>query len=283
MDKVGEGDGPNGALNPGSLWRRWEPHVHAPGTVLNNQFKGSDAWDRYLIALEQATPVIEAIAVTDYYSTDTYRHVVQEKANGRLAGVDLIFPNIEMRLDVGTVKGRWANIHLLVCPEDPNHLVEIERFLGRLRFEAHGDKFSCTRTDLSQLGRKADPTITDEDAAFRYGASQFKVGFSQLRDEFGKSDWAKANILVAVAGAETDGTSGIRESADATLRQEIEKFADIIFASSSAQREFWLGRRSGMTQAQLRDRYNGCKPCLHGSDAHDHETVAAPVGDRFLG
>jgi len=27
-------------LNSGSLWHRWEPHVHAPGTLLNNQFKG---------------------------------------------------------------------------------------------------------------------------------------------------------------------------------------------------------------------------------------------------
>lgn len=268
-------------ISAGSLWRRWEPHVHAPGTIFNNQFKGADAWDRYLTALEQASPEIEAIAVTDYYCTDTYRRVVEEKTNGRLPRIELIFPNIEMRLDVATVKDRWANVHLLISPEDPDHLVEIERFLGRLRFEAHGDKFSCTRADLTALGRKADPRLTDDGTAFRHGASQFKVGFSQLRDEFAKSDWAKANILVAIAGSETDGTSGIHEAADATLRQEIERFAHIIFASSSAQREFWLGRRSGMTEAQLRERYNGCKPCLHGSDAHDHHAVAAPAGDRF--
>ena len=36
-----------------------------------------------------------------------------------------------------------------------------------------------------------------------------------------------------------------------------------------------------MTEAQLRERYDGCKPCLHGSDAHDHDAVAAPAGDRF--
>ena len=58
-------------LNRGSEWHRWEPHIHAPGTVMNNQFSGSTAWHDYLTALEQATPVIEAIAVTDYYVTDT--------------------------------------------------------------------------------------------------------------------------------------------------------------------------------------------------------------------
>lgn len=25
-------------LNRRSEWRRWEPHIHAPGAVLNNQF-----------------------------------------------------------------------------------------------------------------------------------------------------------------------------------------------------------------------------------------------------
>ena len=35
-------------LSRGSEWRRWEPHVHAPGTVMNNQFSGPNAWDDYL-------------------------------------------------------------------------------------------------------------------------------------------------------------------------------------------------------------------------------------------
>ncbi|WP_342712750.1 ATP-binding protein [Bradyrhizobium sp. B124] len=91
----------------------------------------------------------------------------------------------------------------------------------------------------------------------------------------------KENILIAVAGAETDGTSGIRDANDATLRQEIEKFAHVIFASSPAQRDFWLGRKSGVGVDQLRERYNGCKPCLHGSDAHTQATVAKPDGDRY--
>jgi len=41
-------------LSRGSEWRRWEPHIHAPGTVMNNQFSGPNAWHDYLTALEQA-------------------------------------------------------------------------------------------------------------------------------------------------------------------------------------------------------------------------------------
>lgn len=269
-------------LNSGSRWHRWEPHIHAPGTLFNNQFKGPTAWTDYLTRLEQATPPIRAIAVTDYYCTDTYQDVVREMKEGdRLPQVELVFPNVELRLDVATVKARWTNIHLLVSPDDPHHVAEIDRFLSRLRFEAFNDNFACTRTDLIKLGRKSKPELSDEIAAFRHGASQFKVNFAKLREEFGKSEWAQTHMLIAVAGAETDGTSGIRDAADATLRQEIEKFAHVVFASSPAQRDFWLGRKAGVGEDVLRDRYGGCKPCLHGSDAHDSGTVAKPDGDRF--
>jgi hypothetical protein len=133
---------------------------------------------------------------------------------------------------------------------------------------------------IVRLGKRADPSITDDRAALAHGATQFKVNFDQLRKVYSESDWAKKNILIAVAGGETDGTSGLREAADATVRQEIEKFSHIIFASSQAQREFWLGERSA-TIEELRARYNGCKPCLHGSDAHDQVSTGRPDNDRF--
>jgi hypothetical protein len=143
-------------LNSGSRWHRWESHVHAPGTVLNDQFKGADAWERYLTTLEIASPTIRAIGVTDYYSTTSYERVVSEKARGRLRDCDLIFPNIEMRLGIGTVKGKWVNLHLLVSPEDPDHLVELGRILPRLTFSAHEDTYACNRDDLVRLGKRAN-------------------------------------------------------------------------------------------------------------------------------
>jgi len=266
-------------LNRGSEWRRWEPHIHAPETVLNNQFGSGNPWGSYLATLEALTPKIEAVGVTDYYVTDTYEEVIRQKNAGRLPDVKLIFPNIEVRLDVAAKTG-FVNLHLLVSPEDPNHLAELRRILMRLQFQAYGDRFDCTGDDLIRLGKRADPTIQDDRAALAHGATQFKVNFDQLRKVFGESDWAKKNILIAVAGNEGDGTSGVRQAADATVRQEIEGFSHIIFASSQAQREFWLGQRS-VTVKELRARYNGCKPCLHGSDAHDQTSTGKPAGDRF--
>lgn len=267
-------------LSRGSEWRRWEPHIHAPGTVMNNQFNGPNAWGDYLTALEQATPLIEAIAVTDYYVTDTYEVVLRHRAAGRLPSAKLVFPNVELRLDVATAKGGFVNLHLFVSPEDPQHLDELRRLLSRLQFNVMQDRFDCTRADLIRLGKKADPNIKDEWAALAYGVNQFKVNFQQLREVFSESGWAKKNILIAVAGGATDGTSGVREAADQTIRREIEGFAHVIFAGSPAQREFWLGQKD-LGPDEIRARYGGLKPCLHGSDAHKLDDVASPFGRRF--
>ena len=267
-------------LNRGSVWRRWEPHIHAPGTVMNDQFTGPSAWDDYISALEAASPAIEALAVTDYYVTETYQRVLEFKKAGRLPNVGLIFPNVEVRLDVATAKGSFVNLHLFVSPEDEDHIDQLQRLLSRLHFTVQDDRYDCTRAELIRLGKAADSSIVDDNAALAYGANQFKVSFRELRKVFEESAWVRANIIIAVAGGATDGTSGVREAADQTMRREIERFADVIFASSVAQREFWLGDRE-MSADEIRQKYRGLKPCLHGSDAHRIKDVATPFGDRF--
>src|SRR4029453_9097751 len=116
-----------------------------------------------------------------------------------------IFPNVELRLDVATTKGGFVNLHLFVSPEDPQHIEELRRLLSRLQFNVMQDRFDCTRADLIRLGKKADPSIIDDRAALAYGANQFKVNFQRLREVFAESEWAKKNVLIAVAGGAADG------------------------------------------------------------------------------
>ena len=264
----------------GAQWHRWDPHIHAPGTVLNDQFGSDDPWEAYLTQLETKSPSIRAIAATDYYLTNTYERLCYEKEhNNRLANIDLIFPNVELRLDVAAKKG-FVNIHLLVCPDQPDHLEQLQRFLSRLNFRAHEDRFDCTRDGLIQLGKHSDTSITDDNAALEAGAIQFKVGFDKLRDVYSEIAWAKKNILIAVAGGSGDGTSGLQAAADKTIREEIEKFAHIIFASGAKQRTFWLGE-GAVSKAGLLSRFGTLKPCLHGSDAHTNGAVGEAFEDRF--
>jgi hypothetical protein len=263
----------------GAEWHRWEPHIHAPGTILEDKYTEPNAWDLYLNALEQASPVLRAIGVTDYCSIETYKRLKAAKDQDRLKDCDLLFPNVELRLDLGTKKGNQVNIHLLVSPEDPDHVLELERFLGRLKFRAFDDDFACTPADLIRLGRKHDPNASSDRDALAKGTNQFKVSREDLLDKYNAISWAKENILIAVAGG-GDGTSGVQEGADATIRQEVEKASHAIFASSPKQREFWLGR-GVLSAAQIRERYGSLKPCLWGSDAHDLSRVAKPAEDRL--
>lgn len=266
-------------ITRGSQWHRWDPHIHGPGTLLNDQFGGGDPWEAYLKAIEACSPRIEALGVTDYYTTSTYEAVRLRREQGRLSDVKLLFPNIELRLDVAAKTG-FVNLHLLVSPDDPDHVNEVKRFLSRLHFGAHSDRYDCTVADLIRLGKAADASIKDDRKALAHGATQFRVSFDGLRSAFKESAWARDNILIAVAGAKGDGTSGLQQAADKTIRQEIEKFSHIIFAGSPSQREFWLGLRDA-TIDLLQDRYGGCKPCLNGCDAHDLATIGRPAEDRY--
>lgn len=271
-----------GAHDPvGSRWHRWDPHIHAPGTVLNNQYRGSDPWEEFLSRIEISSPRIRALGVTDYYSVDVYEEVLTYRKAGRLAEVDLIFPNVELRYGIGTGKGAPINFHLLVSPDDPEHVDQIRRFLRALTFTAHGESFRCDRSDLIRLGRAHDKTLTDERAAFAVGANQFKVNPDELRAEWKKSTWVQENVLIAVAAGSNDGTSGLQgDPSLATLRKEIERSAHIIFSSHPKQRAFWLGQGAASLE-KLASDWNGSKPCLHGSDAHGPDGVGVVEQDRY--
>ncbi|TIR05348.1 MAG: ATP-binding protein [Mesorhizobium sp.] len=266
-------------LSKGSDWLRWEPHIHAPGTVLEDRYP-AEGFEAYLNALESATPAMRAIGITDYCFTASYERVKAAKDAGRLKQCDLLFPNVELRLEIGTVRGHFVNIHLLVSPEDPGHVEELNRFLRHLKFSTADDEYSCTPDDLTKLGKRMDRSISDNASALRAGVTQFKVSRSGLQAAFRSMEWARDNIIVAVSG-NADGTSGVREAADRAVRQEIEKFAQVIFASSPKQRDFWLGLGPAATPQEIQDDYGALKPCLWGCDAHEMSLVGKPAEDRL--
>lgn len=264
----------------GSLWHRWDPHLHAPGTVLNDQFGGD--WEAYLAKINQAVPTIQALGITDYFCIQGYKTVKARWLAGDLPKVKLLFPNVEMRLDIKTDKKKATNLHLLFSPEDPKHETEIERLLSRLRFKVVNRDYACTRGELIELGRHFNPAQQNDDAAFREGVNQFKASFDQLLDLHKQDQWFQENCLIAVAGSNNDGTAGLaQDDSFVVQRQTIEGFAHIIFASTPSQRIFWLGQSPAASRAVIEKKYGFLKPCLHGSDGHSELTVGAPTQNRY--
>lgn len=264
----------------GSEWHRWDPHIHAPGTLLADQF--SVDWNGYLQRIEAATPAVEALGITDYFCIESYKRALAHKNAGRLPQVKLLFPNVEVRLTIETEKKKGINLHLLFSPATADHVAQIERILRRLQFEYQGSTYACHPEDLARLGQAVDPSKQNPAAAMAIGANQFKVSLPDIRNLFRTEKWLRDNCLVAVAAGEQDGTAGLQaDSSFAAMREEIERMAHIVFSGQPAAREFWLGLKPGFGRDVIEKRFGYLKPCLHGSDAHRDEKIAAPDNDRY--
>ncbi len=260
----------------GSEWRRWDLHVHTPGTLLNNNF---GEWDEYLAAIE-AQQAVRVIGVTDYLCLSNYSTLKQHKIAGRLPNVELLIPNIEFRLAPPTDKATAVNIHLLICPDDPEHELRINEALARLSWTYNKLKYSCTPDQLRALGRAFDKAIVHDGAALSMGALQFKIDFTAFREWFESEHWLRQNALVAVS-AGADGLSGfLKDGGWAGFREEITRFSQILFSGRPGEREFWLAQGKD-EDGETVNKLGGPRPCVHGSDAHEIAKLFKPDQDRF--
>lgn len=107
----------------GSEWRRWDLHIHTPGTQKNDQFEGSspeEKWERYYKCIAEyigdgSDPAksIAVMGITDYMSVDNYKKVVEDK---RLPeSIKLLIPNVEMRI-APIARTSPINVHCLFNP-----------------------------------------------------------------------------------------------------------------------------------------------------------------------
>jgi energy-coupling factor transporter ATP-binding protein EcfA2 len=258
--------------NLGSRWQRWDPHMHAPGTLRNNQF--GDDWDAYFRRIAEVSPAPVALGITDYFSLRCYKEFIRRRPAGALPSVALVFPNIEFRLTIETKNRQGINLHFLVSPDDPDHVGRVEEKLAGLRYKYRDDWYVCSDEGLRRLGKAHQAGLSDE-AALADGANQFKVELGQLREMWDNDPWIRSNVLVAVA-AGSDGLAGLTGDVSFhSQREELGRFAHIVFSGNPSDRSYWLGQHQDFAQ-------NGQtpKPCLHGSDCHRLDTVLQPELER---
>lgn len=259
----------------GSQWVRWDPHLHAPGTLLNDQFNGD--WDGYIKALKAAVPPVRALGITDYFCMAAYKAVLSRRSDLSPAAIPLIFPNIEIRLTIETKNRSAINLHLLVCPDDADHVPRVEEKLAQLRFTYRGEQIPCSEDGLIRLGRMhSGNKALAAQAAMSFGANQFKIDLAELRDLFAQDKWMSRNVLVAIAGG-GDGLGGLSEDASFhAQREELGRFASCVFSGNPKDRIYWLGAHPDFQSTERTP-----KPCLHGCDAHSINKVLTPDDGRI--
>jgi hypothetical protein len=265
----------------GSIWRRWDLHVHTPMSMLGTPFNGI-SWDQYVTELEKLAKEkdIAVIGITDYMAIDGYEKLFQEKIeNSRLQSVTLLIPNIELRMLPSTMDGKALNLHILVDPRDQDHVNRIKDALRNLRVEYDGENYGCIRDDLIKFGKAQNPSIDDE-AAYRFGIQQFKPDKTQIKNWLEKERWLRSNSLIGVANGK-DGISGLPLDGFAATRDEILKWCDFVFSGNPSDRKHYLGQKQGTSSEEIIRQYRSLKPCLHGSDAHSIEQLFNPDQNRF--
>jgi ABC-type lipoprotein export system ATPase subunit len=176
------------AYEEGSSWRKWDLHVHSPGSHTAAYGNSDEAWHRFLADLAALPPAFGVIGINDYMWVDGYARVLEAHQAGALPQIEAIFPVVELRLDdfVGTTSHlSKVNAHVIFAPGTDPDLIR-SQFIGRLAthftltdaYKVLQTKWDAvpTREALADLGRLIKETIPESELP-RFG-SDLAEGFN---------------------------------------------------------------------------------------------------------
>lgn len=263
----------------GSEWRRWDLHVHTPDSVLETQFKGD--WDGYISAIEQSDSGVAVIGITDYYSISGYEKVLAYRKERRIRNIETVIPNIEFRITPNTGKNKGINIHLLINPEDTNHVDEIKIALSRLNINYLGQNYACTEEQLRAYGRALAPqTANCQVASLKEGINNFKPSYDTFKQWYNGEKWLRENSIVIAANGSNDGVSGIRDGGFTGVKKDIYQFIDMVFSATPSDINYFTGQGT-KSKDDIVGELGRLVPCVHGSDAHAIDKLFEPDYKRY--
>lgn len=252
----------------GSQWRKWDLHVHAPGTKLNDGYEkkgGAPDLERFCKVIHDSDVAVAAIA--DYFSLDGY-FAVKEKYEELYPSDDtLLLPNLELRLPVSVNQaGQEINLHLIFNPKLTRD--DAAEFLGALKTEEStgddGKKVACTK-----LKSKADFDSATVSIASIKEAMQEAFGPHAVVPS------ARQGHLLVVVSAKGDGIRPPRRSGvqrKNLLTDEIDKFSDAFYGNPRSRDHFLNVNR--LEKSEL----IAPKPVFDGCDAHNFDDLCEGFG-----
>lgn len=279
----------------GSEWRRWDLHIHTPGTQKNDLYEGKsieEKWECYYEAIKKYVGDgkddrrnVTVIGVTDYLSIDNYKKIISD--NRLPKSIQLVLPNVEMRI-IPIAAKKPINIHFIFEPSIVNELEE--RFFGKIFFDNGTRKFTAARGELINLGISILGNANKEEA-YRKGIEQFVPTMDGIKEVFKNDPELREKTLIGITNGSGDGVSGAvnnesyldeenKSSQLTAVRQSLYKFADFIFSSNARDIEYFLGMGVD-SEEEVKQKCGSLKPCLHGSDAHCIEKLFEPDEKRY--
>jgi len=279
----------------GSEWRRWDLHVHSPLSGLNNQYPkkndGSPEWNKFIQKLEMVQNV-SVLGITDYFTIDGYKKILEFRKNNKLKNFDLILPNIEFRLNnvLSSKKNgkapRRLTLHVIFSDEISPSQIE-DQFLHELSFCYEGNPQDrdeirkLKHSSLKDLGRK----LKEEHKKFR-DRSDFEIGCMNAvvnHEEITAKLEEKPSIFrnkYLIIFVEEHANLADWDSQDHNIRKVLLQKSDCIFSGNSKTRDWALGKLD-LSPKDFIKEFKTLKPCILGSDAHSLEKICESVDNKF--
>ena len=227
--------------NRGSVWRKWDLHVHSPCTFLNNGFD-TKSIDDFVMKVYKSG--VAAVGLTNYFRfADLELGEIKKKLE--MKGI-IVFPTIEFRTQPPNKDKEEMHLHVLFS--DALDAMKITSFLGRL--ETVDQKY-CKNLTKEQIKTTS-------------------ISFDKLRETLDRDrdiNHMQDYLIIACSR----GQGSLRPSANHSSREHefaivVDKFSDILFGNS-CDVGFFLNKE--------KDRYKDAKakPVLLCSDAHNLDDV----------
>ena len=282
-------------MTEGSMWRKWDLHVHSPESHTHEfRFQSGEAekysgdiWEKYVEAIERSSDV-PVVGITDYFSIDGYEKILEYKHAGRLDNIALILPNIEFRLDKflsskSDTSAKRLNYHVIFSDELSPEKIRTE-FLQEIHIETEtGEKRTLNRGNIQEIGAN----LKEQHEPFR-GRDDYYVGCMNVfvsLDEIRKILFEKVTVFEGkylLVLADEYWSQASWDGQDHLIRKTLLRKSNAIFGANPRTRDWALGMSDEYENpAAFIEEFGSLFPCLHGSDAHSFDTLFRPDLDRY--
>lgn len=267
----------------GSVWRKWDLHVHTPASIVHNFGNQEDVWEKFLKDLESLPSDFKVLGINDYMFLDGYERLFREKReNNRLQNIDLLLPVIEFRIEkfAGVDFGSFKRMNLHVIFSEEVSVENIKsQFLNTLDQSYvlnDGQEWNraITKESISDLGRSIKENIPAEELE-NYGSDLIE-GFNNLNVKEEqifkalKRDCFIGKNLIAIGKTEWDSLRW-SDASIATKKSIINK-ADIVFTAAENIDAFESAQEK-LTEQVVNNKLLDCSDAHHFSDSGDKDRI----------
>ena len=293
----------------GSIWRKWDLHVHTPSSYYSQY---PDDWDLFVKELIKSIKKheIAAIATADYFTIEGYSKLLTyyDKATSTLSiGAErvevCIIPGIELRLNIFNSHDESINYHVLFDPEICTVDFIKDNFLEKLQITYRGETFPLKERTLIAIGYSIVENkplkiydnysgISEEFKSKYLKAAYSTVSLSQtdinssskaISEAMEFNGRSKKPFLKIIAGKGHGSLKKLKWfeenqqfSRAGLTRESLTNVTDMVFSNDVDDINFYLGLHSKTSVEEVKQRFGALKACVWGSDCHSLGNMLHP-------